>query len=554
MQMRRAPETTQYTQCLECDTSVKNRVLLKKHLKKHHTGLLFEDYVVKHEHGGVWPLCLCGCGEKVKFQGGVYFASLVRGHVTQNLRDACGDRFRGVVFTDERKADQSKRSLSFFASEKGKTVAAERAKKLNEFHASELGEQWSQEQSARLRAFNHSEAGLEKNASVSRKLKERRKTQRGKQEDEQRSRKVRAWNESKEGLNFRERRSREMHEFYQTPEGKDEIRRSAQKIREKNLMPIETVKEKLHVCEQKLELLTDIEKEYTGHATLIKTRCRTCGTESSRKFGLFMLSPRCFVCEPRTTISQESLRLAQALRDSGVELVVSDWNVLCNRELDIVMHSAKLAVEYNGLYWHSERNRSDHYHVTTKRQAAEERGYRLLTFFSDEWLNKPDIVMSMIRYRIGMHDRTIYARNTTLKSLSKDERKKFFRANHIAGDAKARYAFGLFTSDDEVVAAISLRKPLTAAYDGRYDVARFAVTLRTSVPGALSKLTKHALKQCKQDGMVGLVSYADARFAAKDALLSANYRFQRAKSTFYANAPETNRSDKFPASPRKMFR
>ena len=65
--------------CLECGQLVANTSnVLARHIRSTH-GIEWPDYVVKHEHGGVWPTCACGCGERVTWKKGG-FSKYAKGH------------------------------------------------------------------------------------------------------------------------------------------------------------------------------------------------------------------------------------------------------------------------------------------------------------------------------------------------------------------------------------------------------------------------------------------------------------------------------------------
>ena len=72
--------------CKECNQLVANsNNVLGRHVRKEH-GLEYPDYLVKHEHNGVWPTCACGCGEKVKWHMGGFsrFVSKACGSTGEN--------------------------------------------------------------------------------------------------------------------------------------------------------------------------------------------------------------------------------------------------------------------------------------------------------------------------------------------------------------------------------------------------------------------------------------------------------------------------------------
>ena len=57
----------------------------------------------------------------------------------------------------------------------------------------------------------------------------------------------------------------------------------------------------------------------------------------------------------------------------------------------------RIGFEYNGLYWHSEKNGKDkHYHID-KTRFLQQHGIQVIHIFSDEWNNKPEIIKDKIR-------------------------------------------------------------------------------------------------------------------------------------------------------------
>jgi G:T-mismatch repair DNA endonuclease (very short patch repair protein) len=69
----------------------------------------------------------------------------------------------------------------------------------------------------------------------------------------------------------------------------------------------------------------------------------------------------------------------------------SNDKALIGKELDIVIPEIKLAIEYNGLYWHSINGSKYKFgqHLS-KTQSCEKLGYRLLYVWEDEWADNPE--------------------------------------------------------------------------------------------------------------------------------------------------------------------
>ena len=65
--------------CLECNNAVANsNNVLARHLRKEHS-MSWQEYEIKHKFGGIWPLCKCGCLNRLKwFKGG--FREYINGH------------------------------------------------------------------------------------------------------------------------------------------------------------------------------------------------------------------------------------------------------------------------------------------------------------------------------------------------------------------------------------------------------------------------------------------------------------------------------------------
>lgn len=508
MQCYSTPDVLSYTKCLECNQGVKSRVFLKKHLKKYHS-ITFKDYVIKHEHDGIPPTCICGCSELVTFSNDTHFSCLIKKHVTDDIRKACSDRFRGKKLSEEQKQKKSKKAKEFFTTEKGKKVAKKRAKSLQKFYKSEAGDKERARRSKANKFYNKTQAGIDSNKRRSESLRKMYKSEWGKiKKQKNKEFWEKYWN-SEKGNKEKARRSKFYREFYKTEEGKKQLKESKIKIKQKNLLSINEVLKRLKSCEGKLEILSDVKSIYDGVRTPIDLRCIRCKHTFTKSIVLTELSPTCPLCD-HVTISQGQLQLANKIQEF-TNICISDRTIITPLEIDILLKEHKIGIEYNGLYWHSELNRENKYQVKNKRKISNAKDIELLTFFEDEWNSKPKIVLSIIKNKIGKITNKIYARNCELVILTKDERVKFFEKNHISGDVKSKIAFGL-KHKNEIIAALSLRRPFHNRYKNMLEIARFACKLDHSIPGALSRLIKHAKQQCIIDDKEGLLTYVDMRY------------------------------------------
>lgn len=482
--------------CEECKSSFEfeSQFSFTIHLRKCHD-ITFKDYVLKYKYNGIQPVCGCGCGELVTWYGND-FAKLVGRHVTKEMREAQRLRRLGKKASMQARLKQSKASLEFFSTEEGRNIAQSRATKLNEFHASEAGEEWSRKQSERLKQFNSTEKGKKIRKKVGKELSELYKND--SIISKNMSNKLCSWWASNEGVNERKRRS----------------------------LSLDTVNERLLPALKEFEFLENIDDVYTAFKqSSIMTRCRDCGLEVKRTFTSLAGVPRCLACKPFPSISIPQREIYDYVKSLGFCADMNDWKVFGNREIDVYVPSMKFGIEFNGLWWHSEINRTYFRHVSDKHILAREKNVRLFTIFEDEWTEKRSLVESMIKVRLGLAIKKD-ARKCSIRRLETEERKSFFNISHLDGDVFSEVAFGLF-DNEKIVSAISLRKPFHNSLAQYNEIARFASAPGIIVRGALSKLIAKAILWSQLGNKKGLLSYVDMRVGDGHGYEKLGFKFQR---------------------------
>ena len=93
--------------------------------------------------------------------------------------------------------------------------------------------------------------------------------------------------------------------------------------------------------------------------------------------------------------------------------------------MDIYIPSKNIAIEYNGLYWHSEKlGKHKDYHLD-KTKLANSLGVRLIHIFEDEWKGNKDVVKNRLRHILGCVKGMIYARKCTISEINTDLKDNF---------------------------------------------------------------------------------------------------------------------------------
>lgn len=239
-----------------------------------------------------------------------------------------------------------------------------------------------------------------------------------------------------------------------------------------------------------LEVLTPIE-EYTGVASRPEWefRCIDCGHQFVKRFDYSSL-PRCLVCHPSPTFykSKQELEILEFVKSKYFGNVISgDRSIIPPFEVDIFVPEKKFAIEYCGLYWHSEcsSGKGRLYHQK-KMIMLQEQGIELLTIFSDEYESRKDIVERIISNRLGDIGGTPYnARQCDAVSIPKDDAKIFHNDNHIQGYCKNSSIHIGLKSNDKLVMVMSFR----LIESGCWELVRMSSLGR--VRGGATKLFKY---------------------------------------------------------------
>lgn len=173
--------------------------------------------------------------------------------------------------------------------------------------------------------------------------------------------------------------------------------------------------------------------------------------------------------------------------------------------VDLVDHNKKIAVEVNGMYWHTEQFVDKFYHLDKTKKAADA-GYQLLHFTDAEVKNKPDIVKSMIASKLGL-TRRVYARKCQLVQIDHATAKQFVNENHIQGSCQSSVNLALV--QDGIIAVMTFGP---SRFNKRYqwELLRYCSRLDVTVVGGGSRLLQHFIKQNSPES---IVSYANSRYS-----------------------------------------
>lgn len=188
---------------------------------------------------------------------------------------------------------------------------------------------------------------------------------------------------------------------------------------------------------------------------------------------------------------KEVLDFVKSIYDG--EIIENDRSIISPKELDIYIPSKNLAIEYDGLYYHSETMKIKYkYNIDLKTKLCEEKGIRLIHVFEDDWDYKQNIIKSIIASALGVYERKIYARKCEIKEVSFNESKLFLNVNHLNGSCVSSYRYGLYYNN-ELVMIMCFGKSRRSE---DVELIRVCTKINIQVVGGFSKLLKHFEKNC----------------------------------------------------------
>ncbi len=277
--------------------------------------------------------------------------------------------------------------------------------------------------------------------------------------------------------------------------------------------------------------------EYTGKYNKVKIRCikHNYLFEQMAEVHYKAGCPKC-----GNSISKTEDEIATYLTGLKVKVIKRDKKILDGIELDIVIPEHKIAIEYNGLRWHSEKfGRGRHYHLG-KTKLCQEKGYRLIHIFEDDFRSRKSVILDFLSHLVGKSEKNIiYGRKTTITKIDTAESKKFLDIHHIQGSAKASFSYGIFYNG-ELVAVTSFKKgSKNTKNKDSMELVRHAT--KYTVIGALGKSIKHFQRQHSER----LFTFCDDSFFSGDSYIKAGFKKDGKIPPDYKYVIGKNREHKF---------
>lgn len=261
---------------------------------------------------------------------------------------------------------------------------------------------------------------------------------------------------------------------------------------------------------------------YNGASNIAKVKHKICGHIFEEKAAYFLLGdghcPKC-----TTNISKEEREIYEWFKTICPDAVQCDREILNGKELDMYSPSKKVAIEFNGYYWHSAKKLMDRgmtyaeakrYHHD-KSSECERAGVRLIHIWDYEWADerKRAVLKNIILGATSNLKERYFARNCEVVRYNQDcprwkEINEFFKQNNIQGNRGGKFVYTL-EIDGRILMAYKFGKPSVGKAKRlyEYEMVRGASAPGVQVIGGATKLWKHFIDEVRPNSVVYYIDY-----------------------------------------------
>ncbi len=216
-----------------------------------------------------------------------------------------------------------------------------------------------------------------------------------------------------------------------------------------------------------------------------KAQCRLCGGEYFPRWSGIRLGKSLTCGCSVSQVSSGQNEVFEFVKSLGVEAEME--HEINSLSYDIWVPSKNLAVEFNGLKWHS-RSDSKRRDIEKWKNAVRS-GVDYLMIFEDEWALGRHKVESLLRNRLGtISQKALRPQECKVNKIDRKMADEFYGKHHYIGKAAAPANYGVFFQE-QLIACCSFKRP-TRQSSHPWELARMVGHPGFRVHGIWSKIMK----------------------------------------------------------------
>jgi len=278
-----------------------------------------------------------------------------------------------------------------------------------------------------------------------------------------------------------------------------------------------------------------VDKKYKNAKNSINIKCLICDTVFKTYYDyIYKGYGKCPNCYPKYKSIAET-EIINFIKNLGFGIISNTRKLIPPYELDIYIPDKKIAIEHNGLFWHSEICGKDREYHLNKLNLCEKKDIQLIQIFEDEWLFKQDIVKEYLKKLLNvLNNSKIYARQCKIKEIPTKIKNKFLDTYHLQGKDNSSIKLGAYYSEELVSIMTFSHGSLSRGvkYKNKlvWELNRYCSNYNYHIPGIASKLLKYFQRNY---GWEEIYSYADRRWSTGNLYKVLGFTFKHATKPSY---------------------
>jgi len=230
-----------------------------------------------------------------------------------------------------------------------------------------------------------------------------------------------------------------------------------------------------------------------------------------KKHGLFKQTPNnhlrgsgCPMCKFEETDIEKFTK--NFLNEYNLNFDTNNRVLISPYELDFYLPNYKLAIECNGIYWHSESKGKDKNYHLNKTTLSKEKEIRLIHILQNEIVFKSKAVKSNLKSILNLNKYKILAQKCKIREIDIELKNRFLEKYHLEGSDNSSVRLGLFYRN-RLIAIMTFCE--NNANDG-WDLTRYATVFNFSIINGEKELLKYFEKRFSPRKIIG---YSDLRWS-----------------------------------------
>jgi len=259
----------------------------------------------------------------------------------------------------------------------------------------------------------------------------------------------------------------------------------------------------------------------------------------------------CTICYPiNENVSIKEKELLKFIKTIYTDTIIENYRDVL--EIDIFLPNLNIGIEFNGLYWHSDKFSKKERHLE-KLNYFKEKNIKIYYIWEDDWDFKQEIVKSQIKNWLNKTTEKIYARKCKYEEIYDiDLIRKFLNENHIQGFIHSTKKVGLFYNNELVsLMTFDKKEGRKTLNENEWNLSRFCSKINFNVVGGFTKLLKNFINN---NNINRIITYADKEWSDGNVYLNNDFVLINESKVSYKYLVNNKRIHKQNYTKKKLLR